>query len=407
MRGPARIIPCLLVAFFVSAPILHADRAPANDKTAQDPVERAFREEAVPVLEEAVAALLAGQRYRDVISAKSLVESMLRGMVADLGDPFAAVAVSDAPQGAGSGSGRSTELGLILDHDRYDRLVVASVIPGSPAHGAGIVPGDLLLRVGDRNVSGFSAWEALPLLRGAVSSVRLTVSRSGVPREITVDAGDYAISTVSLRIGDMEGDRWIERDTGSVAWLAVHAFVAPLTLDEWSRAVSTIWSSRTVRTIVLDLRDNGGGDNSCLRALGDFFSGGEHLVSFDALVGEEGWTQAVHNHFVPRARLLSYPVAVLVNGQTASLAEIFAASIAEGRNAPVIGETTYGKGTTQTWVTVGDRYALRLTLGAWRTPAGRSVDGTGIVPDVEVPADSPDELLAAAVREVDRLRNTR
>lgn len=223
------------------------------------------------------------------------------------------------------------------------------------------------------------------------------MERAGEPLEIRVPAGDYEMDAVSLRLGDVVEGAWKDDPAGTIAWLRVHAFVAPLMLEQWSDAVGEIWNAPGVQSIVLDLRDNGGGDNACIRALGDFFPGGSHLVTFDALVGDADWSQRVVNGFVPRARLMTYPVAVLVNRRTASLAEIFAAALAEGRRAPLVGRRTYGKGTTQTWVRVNDRYALHLTTGAWRTPVGLSIDGTGLPPDVPVAAAGDDAHLAAAI----------
>jgi carboxyl-terminal processing protease len=167
--------------------------------------------------------------------------------------------------------------------------------------------------------------------------------------------------------------------------------------------VADIRRTPSIETLILDLRDNGGGDNSNLRILGDLLPQGKPLVSFEAVVGDSGWREQVRNAFIPRGRLISYPAAVLVNRNTASLAEIFAAALQDIRQLTVVGERTRGKGTTQTWLTVGERYAIHLTVGRWRSPAGRSVDGVGIEPDI-IEAGGSDALLSAAVKAVDRRR---
>lgn len=368
----------------VSAP-LRAQVAPSPEDS-----EAAILSAAEPVLSELLEILQNNRRYRDGIDYSATVESMLAGILREQDDPYAAVVeLSGIARLGDSESARTADVGLILDSDPYGRLLVASVFPDSPAENRGVRVRDYLLRIDGINTAGMTPWELAPhLALASRSPVRLVVQSPGEePRNLTLEPGDYEVQTVTLRIGRRRFGRWQDVPEGNWAWLAVHAYLGETTEREWTDAIREIWASPSVEGIILDLRDNGGGDNGGIRTLGDFFMPGDELVRFRSLFGDEGWEEVVYNTAVPRARLIAYPVVVLVNENTASLAEMVAATLQEQRQVPVFGTRTYGKGTTQSWVTVGERYAVHLTTAEWFTPGGKSVDGVGLRPDLVVPGD--------------------
>lgn len=344
-------------------------------------------------------------RYNGRLDDARLEISVLNGIVGALGDPYAVVVdVRDISTGSdGASHAETTDLGIVLATDEWGRLVVQSVLPGSPAARAGVMPGERLLRVEETNLAALTTWEAMPLFSAeADRTVDLVRERGdGEIVAATLTATPYEVRTVELRIGDMEFERWRDDPDGAVAWLRVYAFLDS-TIEEWTAAIQRIHAAPSVRRIVFDLRDNGGGSNSCVPLVGDFLRSGEPIVRFETLLDESGWTETVRNSAVPRSRLIAYPAVVLVNGATASLAEIAAVALRDNRAMPIVGETTYGKGTTQTWVRVGEHYAAHLTVGRWVGPAGDSIDGVGLIPDYVV-GDDPwtpyvDEQLAGAVR---------
>lgn len=372
-----------------------------SERTASTLVDR-FEDEGVTILSEALHAISASHAYRDRLSLENLLEGMLSGLVDALDDRNAAFVDAHALLPAGESARRAAgESGIVLDTDEYGRLVVASVLRDSPAERGGVEPGDRLLRIGDENVTGMSAWQALALLaQRAPGQISLTVaSEAESPREITLEPRRFTTRAVTVRFGTVRRGRWRNSDAGTIAWITIHAFVDAILNEQWNHVVQEVYAHDTVRSIILDLRDNGGGDNASLSVLADFLPPGAPMVTFQARYGEEGWDQHVRNGFIPRSRLLSYPVALIVNRRTASLAEIFVAALRDVRRAPVIGERTYGKGTTQTWLSVGSRYALHLTVGAWLSPSGIAYDGVGIEPDVAVapPRRRRDPSLQAAV----------
>lgn len=351
-------------------------------------------------------SVIAGHReIRRRVETEELIAGMLRGLVGATGDAYASVLRIEGGRSESISRGSAVaDAGILLSIDRYGRLTVGQVISDSSAVSAGIARGDRILRIGDTNATGYTSWQALPLLSfGGERPLDLVVeSPGGRPRRATVRPDRYIPDTIQLRIGGLRFGKWRDDLGGSWAWIRVEAFLAPFTLDEWEQTVAAVRKARSVRAVVLDLRGNSGGDNGCISALGDFFPTGETLVSFESMIDGTSPRETVRNTGTPRSRLMTYPVAVLVDERTASLAEVFAAALRDGRNVPLVGTNTFGKGTTQSWFTLCDRFAVHLTLAKWYTPTGRCVDGVGLEPDVVV-TNRPgirdvDEQLVAGVR---------
>jgi carboxyl-terminal processing protease len=377
--------------------ILTSNPLQAQVSPSPESLPEAILNAAEPAISELLEALYNNRRYRDGLDDRSTTEAMLRGILREQDDPYVAVVdLSGVPRDGGSESARTADVGLTLDTDQYGRLRVAGVLPDSPAEGRGVRVGDFVLRVDGINAAGMTPWELTPRLASAGRvAVRLVVQSPGEePRELTLEPEKYEVQTVTLRIGSRRFGRWQDAAEGDWAWLKVHAYLGETTEMEWADAIQEIWASPSVEGIVLDLRDNGGGDNRGIRTLGDFFMPGDELVRFRSLFGDEGWEEVVYNNAIPRSRLIAYPVVVLVNEHTASLAEIVAATLQEQRRVPVFGTRTYGKGTTQSWVTIENRYAVHLTTARWFTPGGKTIDGVGVRPDLAVTGDP----LIAALR---------
>jgi carboxyl-terminal processing protease len=358
-----------------------------------------------PSVQELLELIAANERYRIISSEEGFAEeAMLRGIVAALEDPYAVVLdTTEQVSSDTSTDGESLETGLLLGEDQYRRLIAQAVLPGSPAEVAGLRAGDRILRIGGVDAAGLRVWDALPLLRATGEPpISLVVEASdGGVRELSLEPFPFEPETVELRIGELRRGRWKDDLNGEFAWIRIHSFLGERTLQEWSRRVETIRENPSVRRIVLDLRDNGGGDNATIPLMGDFFRHGQPLVRFESLYGDGQRSETVRTYGRPRSRLMGYPAVVLVNGRTASLAEIAAVALKDNRRVQVVGTRTFGKGTTQTWVRTGERFAIHLTVGRWYGPAGASVEGTGLEPDVialDDPSTRRDEALVAALR---------
>lgn len=304
----------------------------------------------------------------------------VRGVLGGLGDTWAAYyGVGDGQQAQGQLrallDGRYSGLGLWLrraDGNASTGLTVASVVAGSPAAAAGLVPGDQLLAVDGRAVSGQGVDAVTAALRGtAGTDVRLQVrTTAGEVRSPTltrrdVAAGDVTIATVAPGVVSIR-----------VATFAAGAGAAV------QQAVRDAQAHHT-RAILLDLRgDPGGLLPEAVTAASAFLDGGP-------VVRLAGRTVPAHTlDATAGAADTTTPVAVLVDGGTASAAEILTGALADRGRAVVVGSRTFGKGSVQEVVPLSDGSSFELTVATYTTPAGHRVDGVGIAPDVAVAADS-------------------
>jgi carboxyl-terminal processing protease len=244
---------------------------------------------------------------------------------------------------------------------------VGSVQPGSPADRAGLVAGDLLLSVDGTVVTSSDVPTVAGLLRGAErSTVRVAVRRGSATR--TVDLTRTTFST---------DDVTVERLEGNISRVAVSAFTRGVGRD-LAQALEAD-GTEAAGGVVLDLRDNPGGLLDEAVAVASVFLDGGPVVSYERRGRASETLEAFAGGDV------STPLVVLVNPSTASAAEVVAAAMQDRNRAVVVGTRTYGKGSVQEPSTLSDGSALELTVGRYLTPAGRSLDGVGVEPDVVVP----------------------
>lgn len=252
---------------------------------------------------------------------------------------------------------------------------VGSVQPGSPAERAGVLAGDLLLRVGSTVVTHSDVPRVAALLRGtAGSSVVVDVRRGSATRAVRLTRATFSTDDVT-----------VERLAGGISRVAVTAFTRGVGRDV-ARAMATTELAHRPTGVVLDLRDNPGGLLDEAVAVASVFLDGGPVVSYE----RRGARPRTLDAF--RGGDTATPLVVLVNPSTASAAEVVAGALQDRNRAVVVGTRTYGKGSVQEPSTLSDGSAIELTVGRYRTPSGRSLDGVGIEPDVLVPPGAPPEL---------------
>jgi len=265
--------------------------------------------------------------------------------------------------------------GLGLQVEMADGLVrVVAPMPGSPAARAGLRSGDLIVRIDHEPVQGMTLAEAVSRMRGEPgTSIELMIRRGGQEGLLLVSLVREVIRT--------EPVRWSMQ--GEVLVLRVASFTAS-TSTALQKAVAEASARGTPRAVVLDLRGNGGGLLRQAVLTADAFLAGGTIVS---LRGRDG---VIRRHWQADAdeHLAGVPMVVLVDGHTASAAELVAAALQENGRATVIGQRSFGKGSIQVLLSLGEGDgALRLTTALYHGPSGRTVQRTGVGPDVElVPA---------------------
>jgi carboxyl-terminal processing protease len=312
-----------------------------------------------------------------------LVEQAINGMLAGL-DPhssymdaksFRDMQVQTRGEFGGLGIEVTMEDGLIK---------VVAPIDETPAAKAGVMSNDIITKLDDEQVQGLTLNQAVDKMRGPVNSkIKLTIMRKGQDKPIEISITRDVIRVRSVR-SNMEGD--------DIGYVRLSAFNEQTT--EGLRKAITDFNAQQgdkIKGYVIDLRNNPGGLLDQAISVSDAFLEKGEIVSTRGRNAEE--TQ----RFNARAGDLTKgkPVIVLVNGGSASASEIVAGALQDHRRATILGTRSFGKGSVQTIIPLGSgNGALRLTTARYFTPSGRSIQAKGIVPDIEVLQEVPDELKA-------------
>lgn len=323
-------------------------------------------------LDEAVGRIAASSATP--INRDTLEQAAVDGMLKSLGDRWASFYPPSEFPGFQRPVGGYNGVGLWLYRAADGSFEVSNVRAGAPAALAGIHSGDELVSVGGRHVTGLGVSDVAALLRGAAgTTVTLGVQRGGDRRTV-------ALRRSSLPDDDVQVDQGARRITR----IRVAAFTRGVG-REVRTAVGKAGAAHD-GGIVLDLRDNPGGLlDEAVEVASAFLPEGP-VVSYDERGAGRQTLDGSGDGDV------TTPLVVLVNGGTASAAEVVTGALQDRDRAVVVGSRTYGKGTVQAPSTLSDGSTLEITVGHYLTPSGRSIDGTGIEPDITVSADAPPEV---------------
>ena len=312
-----------------------------------------------------------------------LVESAINGMLAGL-DPHSSY--MDAKSFGDMQIEKTGKFGgLGIEVTMEDGLIkVVAPIDATPAHKAGIMANDIITHLDDEPVQGLTLNQAVEKMRGpANTKIKLKIMRKGADKPVEVSITRDIIRVRSVR-SRMEGD--------DVGYVRVTQFNEQTT-GGLKKAITDLSAQAgdKLKGFVIDLRNNPGGLLDQAISVSDAFLEKGEIVSTRGRNAEE--TQ----RFNARAGDLTKnkPIIVLINGGSASASEIVAGALQDHKRATVIGTRSFGKGSVQTIIPLGSgNGALRLTTARYFTPLGRSIQAKGIVPDIEVLQDVPEELKA-------------
>ena len=312
------------------------------------------------------------------VDQTQLLYGAIRGMLETLDDPYSVFfdPTTHKLQQA-SLEGIYEGIGTAIDL-KDGHITIITVFDGSPAAGAGLQTGDILLSVDGREVTGLSMAEVATLIRGpADTSVRITISRPNLLEaetlEFTVVRRRLTVESVTTRY-----------DNDDLAIIKIRTFAAT-TPRQFVAALRRV-QEEGVKGIVLDLRDNPGGYLGSSVAVASQFLPADTVVLIEQLGDGE---QELHKTRRD-GRLLDMPLVVLVNNGSASGAEIVAGALADHDRAILVGETTFGKGTVQVEHDLTDGSAVRITMARWLTPNEHVIQGVGLTPD-EVVTQTADD----------------
>lgn len=295
-------------------------------------------------------------------------ELMYTGLVAGVGDPYTYYLSADSlAEQVEKNSGHFVGIGVEIYAGDDGYIVVSSVTPGGPAEAAGILAEDKITEVDGESITGKTAADVSALVKGEEGTdVTLTIFResSGEVLEKTVTRQDIQVQTVSWRMMD-----------DNIGYISITNF-RENTHNQFKEALDTL-EAEGMEKLVLDLRNNTGGLVKSAHEIGEeLLPEGIMVYTMDKEGNrEDTLCDDVYN---------DVPMVVLVNGNSASAAEILAGAIQDTGRGELIGTTTFGKGLVQRLFTLPDGSGLNVTIQKYYTPNGTSIHGVGITPDYEV-----------------------
>lgn len=314
------------------------------------------------------------REYVDRIDEERIIQSAIRGIVEELDQHSSYLDADQYEEIRISTSGNYTGVGLDVNLDD-GRITVITPLDGAPAALAGILPGDVVISVDDLPIEQGNVEAAVNRMRGAAGTeVTLGVLRNGstVPLQFALKRAEVQVKTV---LGEYLGD--------GIGYLKLTSFSehTPADLDA---AVAGLESAvgGELSGLVVDLRNNPGGVLDAAVSVADSFLADGLIVRGVGRIRQARFEQ----YASVGGTLERVPTIVLVNGGSASASEIVAGALQDHGRAKIVGERTYGKGSVQTVMPLGEGSAIKLTTSRYLTPSGRSINGTGIEPDVVVRA---------------------
>ncbi|MEQ9463690.1 MAG: S41 family peptidase [Haliea sp.] len=308
--------------------------------------------------------------YVEEIDDSTLLEYAIQGMLMNL-DPHSAYLTKDAFEDLQSNtSGEFSGLGLEVGmEDGYVKIVAP--IDGSPAAEAGLLTGDVILKLDGKPVKGMSLNEAIELMRGPKGSpIDLQIGRPGNPQPFDITLKRDTITVASVR------ERFLEPGYG---YIRIAQFQNRTGRDV-KAALERLVDKQELKGLVLDLRNNPGGVLGASVDVAGLFLDGELVVYTEGRLANSDMRYSAE----PGDASNGAPVVVLINGGSASASEIVAGALQDHKRAVIMGTDSFGKGSVQTVMPISESRAVKLTTALYFTPGGRSIQAAGIAPDIVV-----------------------
>jgi carboxyl-terminal processing protease len=311
------------------------------------------------------------KNYVEDVETKNLVNGAINGMLTSL-DPHSAYLTPDLYKDLQMDTqGRFGGLGIEITV-KNGVLTVVSPIEDTPAFKAGVKPGDMIFKIEDDFTKDMTLVDAVKKMRGPKGTkINLSIKREGISELINLTLTRDTIRVQSVR------NRTLEPGYG---YIRLAQFQERSDRD-LQRALEKLAAEKGgLKGLVLDLRNNPGGLLTQAVRVTDLF------LDAGLIVYTEGRIESQRQKFFAQkdSPVMDFPIVVLVNGGSASASEIVAGALQDHKRAIVLGTKTFGKGSVQTILPLDDNSALRLTTARYFTPKGRSIQATGIVPDIIV-----------------------
>ncbi|MFC2019712.1 S41 family peptidase [Chloroflexota bacterium] len=313
---------------------------------------------------------------KDILDASALSEAAITGMVEALDDPYAAYLDAESYRlGINTLQGKFYGIGAYVSLED-EQIIIVAPLPGSSAESAGIRAGDVVLEVDGISVAGMSLSETIFRVRGPEgTSVSLLVQHQdgGEPEEISIVRAEVEVPSIRFEMRE------------DIAYIKI-GFFTNRTAEELSPALESL-KGEGASGIILDLRSSPGGIVEAVVSVASRFLSEGTVIH---VVDNEGGRTSIGVN--PGAVVTDLPVVALVDGYSASGAEVLAGALQDYGRATIAGTKTFGKGSVNTLYPLGDGSGLYITTARWLTPNERPIEGVGISPDIELELEGEDAI---------------
>tara|TARA_Y100001970_G_scaffold25028_1_gene29861 strand:- start:1675 stop:2811 length:1137 start_codon:yes stop_codon:yes gene_type:complete len=308
--------------------------------------------------------------YVEEIDQSEVMDAAIDGVLQSL-DPYSSymspeMLLNMQTETSGEFGGLGIEVGM-----EAGVVKVISPIDDTPASKAGVKAGDYIVKINDIQVQGKSLTEAVELMRGPVGSdIKITVRRKGVKKALIFEITREIIKIQSVKSEILNNE---------VGYIRLNAFNENSS-DQIKNKLKEINKNKSVKSYILDLRNNPGGLLSQAIKISDFFLNEGEIVSTKSRNKSEN-----RKFFAKKGDIIDgKTLIVLINYGSASASEIVAGALKDHKRAIVLGEQSYGKGSVQSIIPLKNKGAIRLTISKYYLPSGKSISEVGIIPDIEV-----------------------
>ena len=313
---------------------------------------------------------LIDQNYMGDVDEKQLEEGIYKGFISGLDDPYSVYYDEEETKSLyETTEGEYQGIGAVLSQNMNTGIItLVQIYDDSPAMKAGLKDNDILYKVNGEEVTGVELTEVVSHIKGERgTTVEMTVLRGADNEEVTVTATRDTVEAQTVKYRMMDGQ---------IGYVSVSEFDS-VTYDQYQKALKDL-EGQGMTGLVVDLRNNPGGNlNTVCDMLDLMLPKGLIVYTEDKDGNRQEASSDDENQF-------TLPLAVLVNGNSASASEIYAGAIQDYGIGDIVGTQTYGKGVVQQIFDLKDDTCVKLTIAKYFTPKGRSINGKGITPDIEV-----------------------
>src|SRR5574344_431440 len=332
------------------------------------------------------------ENYYDDVDTNKVIDGAVSGMLKAVDDPYTTYMDSTTYSNfninlAGSYTGLGVEVSEI-----DSKLTIAGIFKDSPAADVGLKLGDIIKSIDDKDSTSMSSSDFATYIKESENTTfKIVVERDGKEMSFNIEKKTITLKSVSSKV--------YTKDDKKIGYIYISIF-ASNTYSQFASELKSL-TDQNIDSLIVDLRDNSGGE----------LAGASNIISLflnnDKIMYKTETKGKIDDFYSTGTSDATYPIVVLVNGNSASASEVLTASLQENLSATVIGENTYGKGTVQELVNMPNGEQYKITTKKWLTPNGNWINETGIKPDVEVklssayqknPTEDNDNQLQAAIK---------